>query len=250
MGPLLEVRHLARAFGSTKALADCSVTGTPGTVHCILGENGSGKSTLVKILSGVLCPDSGEICVTGERFDTFTPTRAHELGIATVFQELLNVPNRSVVGNVLLGVERGLRHSTSAAARTDRARSVLGRLGLGNLDLEAPLERLPLAARQQVAIARALQRQPRILILDEATSALDVEAQERLFGVISEELVRNALVLFITHRMDEIVALAHEVTVVRNGSTVAVVKGEGIRGERLIELMSGRAPAGGEVLRG
>ena len=99
-----------------------------------------------------------------------------------------------------------------------------------------------------MAIARALQREPQILILDEATSALDVEAQERLFGVLREELAADVLVLFITHRMEEIVALAHEVSVVRNGSTVAVVKGEDIRGDRLIELMSGRAAlAGGEV---
>jgi len=251
MEPLLEVRHLARAFGNTRALVDCSVVGYPGTVHCVLGENGSGKSTLVKILSGVLPPDSGEITIGGRKFGTFTPNFSQELRIATVFQELLNVPNRSVLDNVLLGVERGLRHGRPHRARADRGRSVLSRLGIGSIDLETPLERLPLAAQQQVAIARALQREPQILILDEATSALDVEAQERLFVVLREELAADVLVLFITHRMEEIVALAQEVSVVRNGSTVAVVKGEDIRGDRLIELMSGRAAlAGGEVHSG
>jgi ribose transport system ATP-binding protein len=221
-------------------------------VHSILGENGSGKSTLVKILSGVLSPDAGEIEVGGRALTSFAPRRSQELGIATVFQELLNVPSRSVLDNVLLGVDIGLAHRRSRRSRAERALSTLDRLGLGDVDLRAPLGRLPLSVQQQVAIARALQREPQVLVLDEATSALDVGAQERLFAVIREELGKGALVLFITHRMEEIMTLADRVTVLRNGSAVAVavVEGAEIESDRLIALMSGDVAAGGLTRHG
>ena len=239
----LEVRQLARAFGGTRALVDCSLTGRSGTVHALLGENGSGKTTLVKILSGVLSPDSGQVIAGSERISRFSPAAArHRHGIATVFQELLNVPSRSVVDNIFLGEEFGIFHALSPAVRSERARSVLGWLGVDRVDLQAPLESLPLSVQQQVAIARALHREAQILILDEATSALDVQAQERLFEVLREQVARGVFVLFITHRMNEITNLADEVTVLRSGTTVAVVSRDEIRPERLLELMS-RVPA-------
>lgn len=238
LGTCLEVRGLQRSFGSTRALADCTLTGRLGTVHALLGENGSGKSTLVKILSGVLAPDRGEIIVQGSQIDRFSPAEASSRGVATVFQELLNVPSRSVLDNVFLGEETGFRHEKTRSIRVARARHVLARLGLDAIDVDAPVESLPLSVQQQVAIGRALHREPRILVLDEATSALDVKAQELLFGVLKEELSRGVLVLFITHRMNEIMSLADEVTVLRSGATVAVVARNDIRPERLLGLMS------------
>lgn len=237
----LEVRHLQKSFGTTRALADCSLSGRPGTVHALLGENGSGKSTLVKILSGVLAPDGGEV-VVGDRVTRFSPASASRRGIATVFQELLNVPSRSVLDNLLLGDEFGFRHRKSRAVRVAWARSVLSRLGVDSIDVGAAVESLPLSVQQQVAIARALQRKPKILVLDEATSALDIQAQEHLFSALREELARGVLVLFITHRMKEITSLADEVTVLRNGTSVAVVGRADIHPQRLLELMS-RQPA-------
>jgi ribose transport system ATP-binding protein len=240
--PGLEIRGLQRSFGSTRALVDCSLTARPGTVHALLGENGSGKSTLVKVLAGVLSPDAGEVLVQGEPIRNFTPRIARRHEIATVFQELLNVPGRSVLDNIFLGEEFGYRHSTNRAHRASRARDVLAWLGAGDMDLSLPLESLPLSAQQQVAIARALQREARILVLDEATSALDVQAQEQLFSALKDELARGVLVLFITHRMNEITSLADEVTVLRSGTSVAVVERSDIRPDRLLELMS-RLPA-------
>ncbi len=243
----LEVRGLQRSFGNTRALVDCSLAGRPGTVHALLGENGSGKSTLVKILSGVLAPDKGSVSVQGTRVARFGPAVARAHGVATVFQELLNVPSRSVLDNVFLGEEFRFRHGRARNVRVARAREVLARLGLTAIDVDAPLESVPLSVQQQVAIARALQRESRILILDEATSALDVKAQEQLFVALQEELSRGVLVLFITHRMNEIMSLADEVSVLRNGTTVSVVARRDIRSEHLLQLMSARSAAASEV---
>jgi ribose transport system ATP-binding protein len=192
----------------------------------------------VKILSGVLAPDAGEVVAGGSPISHFAPGTARGHGVATVFQELLNVPGRSAVDNIFLGEDFGFRHSRNRGARLERARLVLERLGVGRIDVSAPVGILPLSVQQQVAIARALQRSAQILVLDEATSALDVQAQEQLFVVLREELARGVLVLFITHRMNEIMTLADEVTVLCSGTTVAVVGRDEIRPDLLLGLMS------------
>jgi ribose transport system ATP-binding protein len=235
---LLEVEGLARSFGETRALVAANLSGQPGTVHSILGENGSGKSTMVKILSGVLTPDRGRVVLDGQEVAKFTPATARSLGVATVFQDLLNVPVRSVLDNVLLGHPGWLRYPARRRERAELARAQLARLGLVNLNLDIPVGFLPLPAQQLVAIARALTWQPRVLVLDEATSALDVGAAERLFGVLREELRRGALVLFISHRMDEIVDLADAVTVLANGVSVQSLSRAEISVERLLEVLT------------
>jgi ribose transport system ATP-binding protein len=233
----LEVNGLARAFGETRALTACSFEAAAGTIHSILGENGSGKSTTVKILSGVLPPDSGTVTVAGQLVTKFTPGVARRVGVSTVFQELLNVPSRSVQDNVLLGEPGWFRHRLSHRERAEVARRHLGRLGLTDLDLDQQVGGLPLSTRQLVAIARALAIEPKVLILDEASSALDVKARDLLFAVLREELERGILVLYISHRMEEIVHLADAVTVLHNGATVTSVYGADINEANLLDLM-------------
>lgn len=234
---ILEVNGLARAFGETKAVTACSFEAAAGTVHSILGENGSGKSTTVKILSGVLSPDKGTVTVACQQVTKFTPGAARRVGVSTVFQELLNVPSRSVLDNVLLGEPGWFRHRLSHRERAELARRHLGRLGLTDVGLDQQVGGLPLSAQQLVAIARSLATEPKVLILDEATSAIDVEARDLLFAALREELERGALVLYISHRMEEIVHLADAVTVLRNGATVASVYGTDINEANLLDLM-------------
>ena len=234
---VLEVRGLARAFGETRAVTACSFQAAAGTVHSILGENGSGKSTIVKILSGVLAPDAGTIALAGQPFTRFTPAAARRSGVTTVFQELLNVPSRSVVDNVLMGEPGWFRHRLSGRQRAEVARRHLGRLGLAGLDLDLQVGGLPLSVQQLVAIARSLACEPKVLILDEATSAIDVEARDLLFTALRDELTHGTLVLYISHRMEEIVHLAHAVTVLHNGVTVTSVDGAHINEANLLDLM-------------
>jgi ribose transport system ATP-binding protein len=234
---ILEVNGLARAFGETKALTACTLEAAAGTIHSILGENGSGKSTTVKILSGVLSPDNGTVTVAGQQVAKFTPGTARRIGVSTVFQELLNVPSRSVLDNVLLGEPGLFRHRLSRRERTEVAGRHLGRLGLTDLDLDQQVGGLPLSAQQLVAIARSLATEPKVLILDEASSALDVKARDQLFAVLREELERGILVLYISHRMEEIVRLADAVTVLHNGATVTSVYAADINEANLLDLM-------------
>ena len=218
----LEVKHLSKTFGMTKALVDCSFELRPGELHSVVGENGSGKSTLVKLLSGVYPPDSGQLYVGGVRVAAFrSPRAAQRSGIATVFQEVLSIDARSVLENVWLGMEGVLRTPTSFVERSARVREVLAELLVSPPDLNRPADSLSLSERQACCVARALVRNPRVLILDESTSALDAETCDRLFEAVARRSAAGMSAIFISHRMDEVTRVADRVTVMRSGRTVA-----------------------------
>ncbi len=223
-GLLLAAQGIAKSFGPTKALRDASLELRPGEVHVLVGENGSGKSTLVKILSGVHAPDAGSIAIDGQAAPPLrSPRVAQNAGIVTVFQEVLVAEARSVLDNVWLGTEGLVRAPRSGREKRELARAVLGELLDEPVDLGTPVEELSLSHRQACGIARALVRQPRILILDEATSALDVATRDRLFAILARLGQGGVGVVFITHRMDEIVQIGDRVTVMRSGETVTTL---------------------------
>lgn len=236
----LRTTGVAKAFGPTIALRSCSFDLRRGEVHAVLGENGSGKSTLVKALNGVHRPDRGTIELGGVEYrEIRSPRAAAELGIATVFQEILVVPPRSVVENVWLGTEGFVRADRSPAEQRAGAAAVLEQL-LGRVPpLGMPVEALSLSDRQACCIARALVRRPRILILDEATSALDVATRNRVFEILVRLRDEGVAVVFISHRMDEIEEIGDRITVMRSGDVVATVgRGEADATE-LVRLMTG-----------
>jgi ABC-type sugar transport system ATPase subunit len=237
----LRVTDVAKRFGSTEALRGCSFELRTGEVHAILGENGSGKSTLVKILAGVHRPDAGRIEVWGEEHHRFpTPQASIDTGIVTVFQEVLVAGQRTVVDNVFLGSDRLLRSTASGADKRARARELLGRLLDEVPELDRPAETLPLSVRQACCIARALAREPRILILDESTSALDIATRDRLFGILAQLRAAGTSVIFISHRMDEIEEIGDRVTVLRSGVSVATLNRGAASARQLVELMTGQ----------
>jgi len=237
-----------RALGQTRALRSCSVEFQAGEAHAIMGENGSGKSTFVKILSGVLAPDGGELVVAGQPCARIaSPRAAQTLGIATVFQEILVVPSQTVLENVWMGMDGEFRRRIPAERKRAEADDVLRRLTANGIDLDAPVETLELSDRQVCTIARALVRRPRVLILDESTSALDVETRDRLFAVVRERCSEGSAVIFISHRMDEIDEIADRVTVLRLGETVGTHARRAISTGELLNLMSGDAPIGEAV---
>jgi ABC-type sugar transport system ATPase subunit len=237
---LLSTQSLRKAFGQTKALTDCTFRLAAGEVHAIAGENGSGKSTLVKILSGVHQPDSGDIDSDGTAVRGFrSPRASQERGIVTVFQEILVAPARSVLDNIWLGAETPIRAGISSAEKKATASMWVERLLGTSIDLSMPAEDLSLSDRQACCIARALVRNPRVLILDEATSALDVGTRDRLFEIVRELAARGTGVVLITHRMDEIEAIGDRITVMRSGATVGTFERGDWRPSQVVALMSG-----------
>jgi ABC-type sugar transport system ATPase subunit len=194
---------------------------------------------MIKILTGVHRPDSGKIELDGAETHSMRPRRGAHTGVFCVFQEILVVPARSVLDNIWLGADDLLRARVGAREKVERASEVLGRLMVSPPDLGAAVEDLSLSDRQACVIARALVRDPKILILDEATSALDVETRDRLFGIVLELSRKGAGVVLITHRMDEIETLGDRITVMRSGETVGTLARGEWTPEEVVRLMSG-----------
>src|SRR5215831_12665793 len=241
----LSVTGLAKAFGPTVALRSCTAEFRAGEVHAVMGENGSGKSTLVKILTGVHRPDAGTLAIADPAGSPVTvpglrsPAAAIRAGIMAVFQEVLVVGSRPVLENVWLGADTVFGRHLPEADRRSRASAVFAELLGAAVDLDALAGSLPLSQQQACAIARALLREPRVLILDEATSALDVATRDRVFAAIGRRRASGMSTLFISHRMDEIGEIADRVTVLRSGTTVGTLDREQVAPERLVRLMTG-----------
>ncbi|MGD1884897.1 MAG: sugar ABC transporter ATP-binding protein [Paracoccaceae bacterium] len=237
--PLLEMQGISMHFGPTKALDSVDFTCEPGEVHAVLGENGAGKSTLMKLIAGVLQPNHGVLRVDGKEVSLGSPKAALRLGLVCMFQELSLVPDLTVRENLLLGAPgAGLGWLNSEGL--SKAQEVLNRIGGENIKMAARVADLTLPQRQQVEIAKAIMKKPRLLILDEATSALNASVVEKVFELVREERDAGTAVLFISHRFHEIEALADRVSIFRNGQRVATfMNGEHDYGE-IIDLMVGQ----------
>jgi ribose transport system ATP-binding protein len=242
---MLEVDDLSKTYGETVALDGANIAFVPATIHAILGENGSGKSTLVKLLSGVVLPSRGAIRIDGRAIDRHSPSAFQALGLATVFQEVLIAPARSALDNIFLGCDGLVRRRVPRARRLGLAADLLSSIAKTTFDLDTPAGRLPLAARQLVVLARALIRRPRVLILDEVTAALDFADRESVFQTMEAFARAGGLILFISHRMDEVLRLANRVTILRNGRVVDTLERSSLSPEQMLSLM---APAAAEEI--
>lgn len=216
---IVRLSGVSKIYGATKALSEVDFACFGGEIHAILGENGAGKSTLMKLVSGVIQPTMGEIQIDGSPAQLMSPADAMSRGLICMFQELSLVPDLTVRENLMLGVPgTGLgRLDQSVVAR---AQDILTKIDGGAIRMKARVADLTLAESQQVEIAKALSRNPRLLILDEATSALNASVVEKVFHLIRAERDRGVGVLFISHRFHEIEALADRISIFRNGSHV------------------------------
>jgi rhamnose transport system ATP-binding protein len=239
--PLLSVRAIEKSFPGVRALSGVSFDAARGEVHALLGENGAGKSTLIKIISGVFPPDRGEVLVEGKPVDLARPDDARRAGIATIYQELLLFPELTVAENIFMGhAPRGGFRRIDWRAMRERTNALLGSLEIHDLDADRIVGSLSVGNRQRVEILRALSQDARILIMDEPTAALTEYDVTRLFDIVRRLKARGVAVIYISHRLDEIFAIADRVTVLRDGAHVATKPVADTDAPELVQLMVGR----------
>jgi rhamnose transport system ATP-binding protein len=238
--PLLTATDVTKSYGGVQALKGASLELRAGEVHALVGENGAGKSTLIKILTGAVQPDGGEITVGGRPVTHHSPQAAKALGIAAIYQQPALFPELTVAENIAVGVERGgLWGRIDWQARRRRAAELLARVG-ARIDPGAEAGELSMPEQQLVEIARALGADAKILILDEPTASLSEEDTQNLFGVIRRLRERGVGMVYISHRLEELPVIADRVTVLRDGRTIDTRPMAEVTRERLIQMMVGR----------
>jgi len=235
---LLRLTAITKRYPGALALDRVSLEIKTGEVHALFGENGAGKSTLIGIVTGIVRPDAGQIRFTGNEV-RLTPHRARSLGIGAVFQEFSLAPDLTVEENLFLGREVARHGILQRSAMRERARAGIASLGF-DLDLRARTGSLPRAQQQMAEIAKALLAGPRLLILDEPTASLSERETEVLFALLRRLRGEGVGIVYVSHRMAEIRALADRITVLRDGRRVATVAATEADEAKLIELMAGR----------
>jgi ribose transport system ATP-binding protein len=237
--PPLQLSGMWKRYPGVDALKNVSFAVEAGEIHALLGENGAGKTTLVGVASGSIVPDEGVISIRGAIVPKMTPLAARRLGVAIVHQEPALLPDLTVLENMVLGVPRQFR---AADGRSDAkwARRELDRVGC-SVDLGSRIEDVGVANRQLIELAKAFAADPAVLILDEPTAPLGAERVERLFQLVREAAARGAAIVYISHRLPEVRAIANRVTVMRDGAVRGTFGMGDVTDQDLVELIVGRA---------
>ena len=242
MTPLVELSNISKSFVGVRVLNDVSFDVRPGEVHALLGENGAGKSTLIKIIAGVHAPDSGTIRINGEEMRFATPGQAVKAGIAIVYQELLLFPELTVAENIFLNhAPRTKWGGLDWPEMHQRARLLLDDLDSHHLDVDAKVGSLSVANRQRVEIAKALSQNARVVIMDEPTASLAEADVQQLMAIVRRLRDRGVGIVYVSHKLPEIFALADRVTVLRDGNFVGTKPIGEVTERSLVSMMVGRS---------
>jgi ribose transport system ATP-binding protein len=244
MDEILVLKEINRSFPGVKALDGVSFGVAPGVVHALVGSNGAGKSTLMKILSGALAADSGQIVFENKAYAPADPSAAIRAGVSTIYQELNLLPTRTVVANINVGKEPSRLGFLDDKSARDKAAKVLAQLNATHIPLNAMVGDLKVSEKQIVEIAKALTNQCKLLIMDEPTAALNDAEINALFTIVTDLKSRGVTILYVSHRLKEIFRLADMVTVLRDGRQVRTAPVSQVTPDSLINDMIGRKIVG------
>jgi simple sugar transport system ATP-binding protein len=241
MTDFLELRSISKHFGGVIALRDVDLTLRASEVHCLVGENGSGKSTLIKIIAGVLRPErGGRIRINGSEYPQLNPATSTACGVQVIYQDLSLFPNLSVAENISIASHLGGLKGVNKHALRTTAEAAIARMG-ASLDPDARVETLSIAQRQLVAICRAMAAQAKLVIMDEPTASLTRREVDALLHRVDELKRAGLSIVFVSHRLDEVMEIAERVTVLRDGAKVGEFPAHEMNDRRLSMLMTGKA---------
>jgi rhamnose transport system ATP-binding protein len=238
--PIFNIQHVSKSFGGVHALQDVHFEIFPSEVHALLGENGAGKSTLIKIITGVYQPDAGELFFDGQPIHFSNTRTAQEHGIAAIYQEPSLFPDLDIAENIMIGRQPMGRLGVDWKRMYQDANALLRRLGMA-LDPRTKARELSVAQQQVVEIARALSINAKVLIMDEPTSSLTQHEVDELFTIVRQLRAAGTAIVFISHRLEELFALADRVTTLRDGKYVGTRAMADVTTDDLIRMMVGRS---------
>ena len=236
----LTLTGISKRYAGVRALEAVDLACERGKIHAVLGENGAGKSTLIKIIAGVVQPDAGTMCLDGNNVSFATPSAANAAGVVCIFQELSLMPDLSVADNISIAAPPRRFGLIDAGAQRRRAEALLAEIGCEDVNPLMRVGDLPLSRRQVVEIAKALGERPRLLILDEATSALTSADVEKVYAMLAKLKAEGVAILYISHRMHEVEALADRASVFRNGRHIETFDKGARSTADIVQLMIGR----------
>lgn len=237
---VLELRNITKSFGSNKVLTNVNVDFKKGEIHSLIGENGAGKSTLMKIIGGIYSADSGEMLLDGKTAVMHSPIEAYANGIGIVHQELSIVGNMSVAQNVFINAEPSNKLGFIDWKKMNKdAEDALAKVG-AKIDVRETAGNLSVGMQQIVEIAKVLAKNVRIMILDEPTSALSDKEIEQLFRILFDLKEKGVTIIFISHKLNEIIRISDRVTVLRDGMCTGTLEGNDIKENTIIKMMVGR----------
>ncbi|RSK53255.1 sugar ABC transporter ATP-binding protein [Bacillus canaveralius] len=236
----VQMKNISKHFGGVKALTDVSLNVEKGEIHALIGENGAGKSTLMKILAGAYQKDHGEIFIDGKEAKISSPKDVINLGVSVIYQEFMLAPDLSVAENIFIDKLAGSGMLINWKTLKKRAKEQLVKLGFEDIDPEAKVGSLTVAYQQIVEICKCLARESKILVFDEPTAVLTFSETRKLLSIIQNLKANGVSIIYISHRLEELLEISDYITVLKDGGYVATVETSLINKEELVEMMVGR----------
>ncbi|MBC7334440.1 MAG: sugar ABC transporter ATP-binding protein, partial [Actinobacteria bacterium] len=235
----IEFVKISKKFGGVQALENVTFSINMNEIHSIVGENGAGKSTLLRILGGDIRPTSGDIYLRGRKVYFNEPKDARVHGISVIYQELKLCPNMNALQNAFLGNEKKTLYGLNIVEMQKELLSILESLGVKNINIFAPVKLLSLSVQQILEISRALLHGAEIIVMDEPTSALTLEEASNLLRIIKELKIIGKTIVYVSHRLEEVMNISDNITVLRDGKYIATVKKNEVTKRDLVRLMVG-----------
>ena len=239
MEPILTLKNVTKEYPGVVALDHMNLEVYPGEVHALMGENGAGKSTLIKVVSGAIKPNGGTILYEGKEYDSMTPALSKKLGIGVIYQEFNLVPDLSVAENIFLGQKLTSGFSINRKLMNQRAKELMDSFGI-DIDVTKDVKSLTVAYQQLVEITKTISSNVKVLIMDEPSAPLTNREIDAMFGIVRKLKAQGVAIIYISHRMEEIFALADRITVMRDGKYVGTKMASEIDNNGLIKMMVGR----------